>query len=52
MTGNVEFQRAAERDIEDLDASANTENRQTARERVGNHVKLPAVPPRIHIIVD
>ena len=32
MARNVELERAAERDIQHLDASANAENRQTSRE--------------------
>src|SRR5207247_3337174 len=33
VTRNIELKRATERDIQNLDASANAEDRQTARER-------------------
>jgi hypothetical protein len=52
MTGNVELQRTAKCDIQHLYASTNAKNRQTARERLGNRIELPAVPLRIDIVMD
>src|SRR5437660_2841689 len=52
MTGNIELERAAKRDVEKLHPFANCENRQTARERLINRCKFPAVPHRIDIFLE
>src|SRR4030095_9300173 len=52
VTRNIELERPAKSDIQDLDAFANAENRQTARERFRNRVELPAVPRCIHLLID
>ena len=52
MAQNVELECAAERHIQDLDASANAENRQTTRQRSCYRIEFPAVAQRIHIVVD
>src|SRR2546428_1129674 len=49
---NVELKRAAERDVQDLDTSANAEDRQTTRDGLRNRIELPAVPRRIDIFED
>ena len=52
VTRNIEPKRSAERDIQGLDAFANAQDWQTARERLRNRLELPAVPHRIHIFID
>src|SRR5947208_16254857 len=41
VTRNIELKAATERDISELDASANAEYRQTARDRLRNPLELP-----------
>src|SRR6476620_860444 len=48
---DVEPKCAAECDIEDLKTLANCQNRQSARERVLNSLKLPAVPLGIDLFI-
>ena len=52
VTRNIQLKRSAERDIQGLDAFANAEDWQTARERLRNCLELPAVSRRIHIFID
>src|SRR5579864_5040247 len=52
VTGDVEFQRASKREVENLKAFANRENRQTAGERLINGSKLPLIANRIDILLE
>src|SRR5205809_637702 len=48
---DVELERAAECDVEHLKAFANCQNRQPARERVSNSLKLPAIALGIDLFI-
>src|SRR2546429_3867318 len=48
---DVELERAAEGDVEDLKTFANRQNRQPARERVLDSLKLPAVALRVDLFI-
>ena len=51
MSLDVELERAAECDVEDLKTFANCQNRQPARERVLDSLKLPAVALGIDLFI-
>src|SRR5437764_6718433 len=51
MSLDVELERAAECDVEDLKTFANCQNRQPARERVLDSLKLPTVAFRIDLFI-
>ena len=51
MSLDVELERAAECDVEDLKTFANCQNRQPARERVLDSLKLPAVALRVDLFI-
>src|SRR5215510_11911722 len=51
MSLNVELERAAEGDIEDLKTFANCQNWQSTRERVLHSLKLPAVALRVDLFI-
>src|SRR6476620_9841986 len=51
MPFDVELERAAECDVEDLKTFANCQNRQSARERVLDSLKLPAVALRVDLFI-
>src|SRR4029079_1933196 len=48
---DVELKCAAKCDIEDLESLANCQNRQPARERVLDSLKLPAVALRVDLFI-
>src|SRR4030095_3041381 len=48
---DVEFERAAEGNVEHLKTFANCQNRQSARERVLDSLKLPAVALRVDLFI-
>src|SRR6266852_3286101 len=48
---DVKLERAAERDIENLEALANRKNRQTTRENFCDGFELPAIPRKIDIFI-
>src|SRR2546425_9444187 len=51
VAGNVELERAAERDVQNLHAFANRENRQTAAEDFFDRIEFPAVSFWIDILL-
>src|SRR6267142_2066131 len=48
---DVELERAAECDVEDLKTFANCQNRQPTRERVLGSLKLPTVAVRVDLFI-
>ncbi len=52
VTGNVELQSAAERDVEQLKTFADSENRQTARKCRTNSRKFPAIAHGIDVLLE
>src|SRR5207237_8017656 len=52
VTGNVELQSAAERDVEQLKTFADSENRQNARKCRTNSSKFQVIAKRIDIILE
>jgi hypothetical protein len=49
---DVELERACERDVENLKAFANGEDRQAARERVLGRLEFPGIARKIHTFVE
>ena len=52
VTGNVEVESAAERDVEELHALADREDRQLSLQRVFRCGKFPAVAVRLHVGIE
>ena len=52
MTGNIEFECAAQCDIENLKPLADRQNRQTARHRFLHRLKFPAVALWIDVFIN
>src|SRR5207247_2986567 len=52
VTGNVELQRAAERDVEDLQSFTDRKDREATRNRFLHRFKFLSVPRRIDMFVE